>query len=181
MSIEEKIRSDRQDNAGSVVGQWLPEREDVEALGREYADEAFEQLGGADVDEVSWTFEPTEGDWDAFRDVVGGAADDEKVSEAFAESYHSRLESLVEEGRGDIGQDSIETTIGELADAWNVAPDEWGLLGAADWSRDETVWLVPVDGQPGHWKLERCDKEKGVRYTALDQRLSDEDVEGVRE
>lgn len=97
MSIEEKIKADRQENADQIAGAWLPRRKDVEALGRTYAEDAFGQLGGADGDDVSWSFAPMEGDWDAFDQLVGEAADDEDVSEAFAGAYRSRLKTLVGE------------------------------------------------------------------------------------
>jgi len=96
MEIESCIKADRQSHDDDPLG-WIPKKADVIELGVQYAEQAFAELGGADPSEVSWTFEPMEGDWQSFEDILGPAAGDEAIRETFADTYADHLQSLVEE------------------------------------------------------------------------------------
>lgn len=71
-------------------------------------------------------------------------------------------------------QDHVYCTIGELVTYGWPDPEEWGLLGSTDWSRDERVRFAREKGDD-IWQLER-ETDDAQWYTALDKPFDDEDI-----
>jgi len=90
MSMKKQIQQDRAKNKHGTVGDWLPKRSDVEALGMECAIDAYKD--GPEGHKIS---SPSEKYWRELEDAAGKAGEFPEVQDAFADAWRRTMRKLI--------------------------------------------------------------------------------------